>query len=97
MENKVTGKEIQLMVGHWLQVPEGGYLGSRYGNNTKSLLQLPQNEGSADEYLDKLKEDVPILQALPDGTVNLYGIHTRPDRLDIAIEVAGDLVPITTI
>lgn len=30
--SNITGAEIQKMVGHWLHTPEGGYLGSDYGD-----------------------------------------------------------------
>jgi hypothetical protein len=39
--------------------------------------------------LRKLRTDVPILQVLPVGSVNLYGVQTQPDRLDIVLDIAG--------
>jgi hypothetical protein len=77
------------MVSHWLSVPTHGYLGSGYGQDVKSLLQRPQADGSADEFLEKLQNDIPVLQVLPPGSTNLYGVQTAPDRLDLIIEVAG--------
>ncbi len=96
-ETTITAEDIQAMVTHWLHTPQNGYLGSGYGQNTKALLQLPQLDGSPEEYLQKLKDDVPILKALPEGGVNLYGIHTAPDRLDLVIEVAGRTLSIPAI
>jgi hypothetical protein len=90
----VTGNDVQLMVGHWLQTPTNGYLGSPYGQDINSLLQRPQADDAPDEYLDKLRVDVPIITALPEGSANLYAIRTAPDRLDLMIEVAGSLQPI---
>lgn len=85
-----------MMVTHQLHTPQNGYLGSSYGQNTKALLQRPQSDGSADEYLKKLRTDVPVLQILPAGSTNLYGVQTSPDRLDLMIEVAGSMFTIPT-
>ena len=70
------------------------YLGSDYGQDAKALLQRPQSDGAAEGFLRKLRADVPVLQALPDGSVNLYGVQTAPDRLDLMIEVAGQTIQI---
>jgi hypothetical protein len=85
----IDSKEIQKFVNHWLSVPAFGYLGSDYGQETKSLLQRPQSDGAADAYLRKLRTDVPVIDVLPAGSTNLYGVQTAPDRLDLVIEVAG--------
>lgn len=85
----INGSDIQGMIGHWLETPVYGYLGSDYGQDIKALLQNPQASGQAEEYIAKLKDDVPILQVMPAGSVNLYGVQTPPDRLDLVLEVAG--------
>ena len=90
----ITGNDIQAMVGHWLKCPVNSYLGSDYGQDAKALLQRPQSDGAAEGFLRKLRADVPVLQALPDGSVNLYGVQTAPDRLDLMIEVAGQTIQI---
>lgn len=92
----VTGNDIQDMVGHWLKSPTNGYLGSDYGQDLPALLQRPQADGSADDFLEKLREDVPLINALPDGSTNIYGVKRSPDRLDLVIEVAGTLQTIPT-
>jgi len=90
----ITGNDIQEMVGHWLKCPVGAYLGSDYGQDAKALLQRPQSDGAAEGFIQKLRTDVPVLQSLPDGSVNLYGVQTAPDRLDLMIEVAGQTIQI---
>lgn len=87
--SKITGTDIQNMISHWLKAPTFGYLGSDYGQDTKALLQRPQTSAEADEYIAKLRNDVQVLDTLPDGSINLYGVHSGPDRLDIVLEVAG--------
>ena len=87
---QITGNKIHDMVRHWLNTPVNGYLGSRYGQDIKSLLQRPlDSDGEPDIFLHKLRTDVPVLDALPPGSTNLYGITTHPDKLELVLEVAG--------
>jgi hypothetical protein len=90
----INGTDIQAMVRHWLNTPMNAYLGSDYGQNINALLQQPQMDGAADAVLQKLLSDVPILKSLPAGSVNLYGMQTAPDRLDLVIEVAGQVIEV---
>ena len=80
------------MVRHWLNTPMGAYLGSDYGSNIPDLLQLPFSDGLADTVIQKMRADIPILQSLPSGSVNIYGITTSPDKRELLIEVAGQLI-----
>lgn len=88
MQN-VTGLDIQNFVGHWLKTPLNGYFGLDVGQDLKALLQSPLLDGLADEQIAKLKDDLPVLNLLPAGSVNIYGVASGIDRLDLVIEVAG--------
>nr|DAY72192.1 MAG TPA: hypothetical protein [Caudoviricetes sp.] len=90
----ITGKDVQAMVRHWLKTPVNGYLGSDYGQDLKSLLQRPMNEGMGDVVLQKLRQDVPVLGVIPSGSVNLLKIDSYPDKRTFCIEVAGNLIEI---
>ncbi|MDC8446081.1 MAG: hypothetical protein LV471_09185 [Nitrosomonas sp.] len=57
-------------------------------------MHRPQADGAPEALLEKLRVDVPVLQALPRGAVNLYGVQTPPDRLDLVIEVAGQTITV---
>lgn len=50
---------------------------------------------AADSFLRKMRSDVPVLQALPTGSLNLYGVPSLPDRLDLIVEVAGQTIEVT--
>ncbi|MEY3760607.1 MAG: hypothetical protein RIR39_2098 [Pseudomonadota bacterium] len=89
MNATITGLDIQEMVQHWLQTPVYGYYGSDYGQDVKSLLQKAQNDGKADEFIAKMKADIPVLQALPSGSINIYAVTSGIDKLEIVVEVAG--------
>lgn len=86
---RITPTDIQDMGRHWLNTPVGGYLGSDYGQDAKALLQRPHMDAAADAFLAKLRRDVPVLQLLPSGAVNLYGVHSAPDRLELVVDIAG--------
>jgi hypothetical protein len=92
----ISTKEIQKFVDHWLKTPTNGYLGSPYGQDLPSLLQRALSEPAADAFLDKLRADVAIFTAMPQGSVNLYGVRVPPDRLNLVIDVAGTLIEIPT-
>ncbi|SET44564.1 hypothetical protein SAMN05216326_12739 [Nitrosomonas marina] len=95
--NIIDGSEVQDMVSHWLKTPENGYLGSSYGQSLKDILQSPLSGGTADAQLQKLRTDVPVLQALPANSTNIYSVQTPPDRLDLLIEVAGQAIEVPRI
>ena len=42
-----------------------------------------------------MRSDVPVLEALPAGSLNLYGVPSAPDRLDLVVEVFGQAIEIT--
>lgn len=88
----ITGKDIQMMVRHWLSTPVNGYLGSDYGQDIKSLLQRPLSDGMGDAILQKLRQDVPVIGVLPAGSVNLLQINKAPDKVTYCIEVAGNII-----
>lgn len=85
----ITGAEIQKQVGHWLNTPVCGYLGSDYGQDVKALLHNPLSSDAPDAFLRKLRDDVPLLGVAPFSDVNLYSVRNGVDRLDLVIEVAG--------
>ena len=91
---KINGNDVQQMVRHWLNTPVGGYLGSDYGQDVKALLQRPHADGAADSFLMKMRNDVSVLNALPAGALNLYGVPSPPDRFDLVIEVFGQAIEI---
>lgn len=88
----ITGTDIQDMVEHWLKTPVGAYLGSDYGSDLKALLQSPQSSLAADAVIQKLRTDIPVLQALPPGSINLYGVPSGSDKMNFVFEIAGQAI-----
>jgi hypothetical protein len=89
---KITGNDLQSMIGHWLSTPPNGYLGSGYGAPLKDMLQTPLKTGLADSLLAKLRNDVPLAGLLPASALNMYYVDNGPDKRNLFIEVAGQLV-----
>lgn len=94
----IKPKDIQDMVTHWLQTPVNGYLGSDYGQDAKAMLQRPMADtGEADAFLAKLRHDVPAVEAMPAGTVNVYHYNELPDQRRIVISVGSALLNVSDI
>lgn len=82
------------MVRHWINTPAGSYLGSSYGNPIKNTLQRPMSDVGADEVLEKMRIDLPVLSILPSSAVNIYA-YPSPERVDgveMVVEVGGELI-----
>lgn len=80
------------MIAHWLGTKPGTYYGSTYGAPLEDFLQKPLNTPFADAFLAKMREDVPVLAALPAGIINIYAERSGLDRKTIHIEVSGRTV-----
>jgi hypothetical protein len=91
---QINGSDVQQFIGHWLRTPVNGYLGSGYGQDIKALLQQPLATGAADTVIEKLHEDISILDSLPANSTNIYQLDNGIDRLNIVIEVAGNIFPL---
>lgn len=97
MTNKLTASEIQDMVRHWLSTPPNGYLGSGYGTDVMALLQAPMASGLGDSFIAKMREDLPIIGALPAGAINVYFEDKGNDSKILWIDVSGSLVSIDSL
>lgn len=82
------------MIAHWLSTKPNTYYGSTYGNPLEDMLQKPLSSPIADAFLAKMREDIPVLAALPSGTINLYIDDDGVDVRNIYIEVAGQALSV---
>lgn len=83
------------MIAHWAATRPNTYLGSTYGAPTEELLQKPLSSPIADAYLAKMREDLPVLDALPPGVVNIHASSSGVDRKQIYIEINGSYVSLS--
>lgn len=97
-QNILNGTEVLGMVTHWLDTPPNGYLGSDYGSDPQALLHAPMAAaGLGDAFLDKMRQDVPVIGALPDRAVNVH-LEKLPNRNDgkrLLIEVLDSVVSVS--
>lgn len=91
MEN-ITTSDLTEMIKHWLSTPVNGYLGSGYGADLRALLQTPMGNGLADALLAKMRVDIPLVATLPASSLNIYSVPEGPDKLNIFIDVAGEMI-----
>ena len=75
------------MVAHWLQTPVNGYFGSGYGADLASLLLRPLSEPIADEFLNKLRRDVPIVAELTDDQLSIQSENVGFERKVIYLTI----------
>lgn len=92
----VTLDRIMKMISHWMATRANNYIGSRYGSDPLSLLHQPLDTLSADAYIAKLKEDIPILAQLGDA-VNIYQQEVGNDKKRIFIEFNGQMAEVITL
>lgn len=89
MAEKLNTDLIFRMVAHWWATKPNAYYGSTYGNPVEDMLQKPLSSPIADWFLAKMLKDIPVLAALPAGTINLYATSEGVDIKNVHIEVAG--------
>lgn len=92
--SSINTQEIERMVRHWLNTPMHTYLGDDYGFDRSALLLKAFNQIDADAVIAKLKRDVPVLDLLPNGSVNLYSSRDGLDKLNFILQIANITIEI---
>lgn len=68
----INRSEILGMIDHWLRTPPNGYVGSSYGAPLEELLLYSQSTNIADNFINKMKSDLPILSQLNSTQFSIY-------------------------
>lgn len=79
---------IAKQLNHWLSCPTNGYLGSDYGIDLKQYLQRPMSTFDADALIVKMKNDIPILNTLPENSINIFIENNELDGKSIIFQIA---------
>jgi hypothetical protein len=59
----------------------------------KALLQKPQGDGVAmSEFLAGMRRDLPVIGALPPGSVAAWMEPNGPEKMVLCVDVAGTLI-----
>lgn len=88
--------EIAAILDHWQRTSANAYRGSSYGEDHNKLLLQPMSADIADQYLSKLKADIPLLATLDSNTLAVYSEDLGHDKKRIYLSVAGVLLPLAT-
>lgn len=91
----LTGSDIHEFIGYWLRTPVNSRLGQGFGQDLKAFLQLPLVTGAADDFIDKMREDLFVLDTLPANSTNIYQVDDGIDKLGIYLEVDRQLFPLS--
>lgn len=82
---------IQILT-HWLSTPANAYYGQSYGADLNTFLLVPMNENLANQFIDKLKRDIPMLANVD---INLWqednGFEQKRLYLEIGKNITIDL------
>lgn len=77
---------------HWVHTLPNTYLGSDYGADLRQYLHKPMSSFQADEIIKKMKQDIPILQTLPENAINILVTDVQDDTKEILIQVFDDVM-----
>lgn len=91
--SEVTADEVVDMVRHWLNTPPNRFYGSSYGISIKEMLQKPMSQSDADLIVQKMREDLPIIDLIPNSVnVFLENIQGRSDAKRLLIQVYESII-----
>lgn len=86
--------QIKAMIDHWMNTPPNGYRGVSYGRNIGEILLKPLNDDSANLLLQWMREDIPILQKIPQANLNVYSKPIGHDKREYFITIFEFVIPI---
>ncbi len=89
---KMSPEDLRGMVQHWLKTPPNGYLGSSYGSDPKSLLQQPLSAGLGDAFIDKMREDIQVLQQMEPDATNVFFNSISKEEKQLLIQVLDQMI-----
>ena len=84
----VNRENVTRIINHRLRTPVNGYFGSSFGNDFKSVLFSAMNSSEADEIIQKLKSDEPLVKLLGDN-VDIFIVDRGYDKKDFIINING--------
>ncbi|ENV88216.1 hypothetical protein ACE5JW_11815 [Acinetobacter radioresistens] len=89
-------EQIQAMIEHWLDTPANAYYGSSYGADLRKLLFVPMHTEAADSFLDKMKEDIPLLADLDSNALSIVSEDIDHDKKHFYIQLGSIVIPLGT-
>lgn len=86
----INAENILLMIADWMETPVNSFFGSNYGCDLASLLLHEQTSDAADEFIAKMKRDLPVLSQLPPNMFSIYAVDEGFEQKILYLSV-GDV------
>lgn len=93
----IDRSKIVAMVEHWLMTPPNAYYGSSYGADLNGLLLVPLTANVADEFIAKMKVDLPILSSLDSDELSLYTTTSGFEKRIIILSIGTVSIDLTNL
>lgn len=90
----ITTDLIIDMLQHWLNTPAYSVFGTSYGCDTSQLLLTPLSAPVADEFIAKLKRDIPVLSQLSSDQLSIVAEQEGFEVRRIAIQLGNVLLDV---
>lgn len=90
----ITTDKIVAMIEHWLATPVNGYFAQSYGNDIRMHLLVNLSAFNANEFIRKMKQDIPVLQQL---SHEQFGIVTQTidfEKVKVFIQLGNILIDV---
>lgn len=87
----ITANDIRAMVKHWMNTPAGGYFGQSYGSDIKRVLLRQLSAANADEFVKKIRQDIPILTQIPASDFSVVSEPRGDSELMVYILIGQSL------
>lgn len=87
--------EIKGMIQHWLTTPVNGYYGLTYGAPLNELLLHAHSQPVVENFINKMKVDIPILQNLDSNQLAIYERNNGIEEKQIILAFGTDLINLT--
>lgn len=85
----IVSADIWAMVDDWLSTPPNAYIGSDFGCDINSLFLKPLGSIVANDFIAKMKKDLPILQSLNAEQLSLYTQSEGFETTIIFLRIGG--------
>lgn len=86
----IDTKKVITMIEHWIMTRPNGYIGSNYGAPLQELLLKSQSTNVANDFITKMKQDLPLLKTLDDSQFSIFSENVGFERKQIYLSV-GDI------
>lgn len=85
----ITAENIRQMIIHWLDTPPNGYFSQSYGADAKTMLLKELSADTADDFLRKLRADIPIIGTLDEEQLSISVETVGFDKINVVLSIGN--------